>query len=292
MQYHLRDPLGCFESPPNFARQIDAASWRRPRSFVARPRSCLCCGDPHELPRAQEAPAAEGPGSNLGSPRNAVRSPPVRGPTSHRGCGAIHPGASQVGEQVLVACADLIDGRSKTVQEASPLVSCLWCEHLHPGKHPLSVRPACAAGLSTMRSLEMSGAHTLSDEAIDDVLTRTSPGNYALGYMEDHTFSVFFVGRSDSDVRQRLHKWVGMPSRYEKYASPAKASWEVHHRGRFPLDAPALGRVGNAEASYTRFAYSYARSAEEAYAKEWRNYDAFGGNHGLDNKTEPVRAAG
>ena len=61
--------------------------------------------------------------------------------------------------------------------------------------------------------------------------------------------------------------------------------------GDSPVDAPALGRVGNAESSYTRFAYSYARSAGEAYAKEWRNYDAFGGGHGLDNETQPASAA-
>jgi hypothetical protein len=50
--------------------------------------------------------------------------------------------------------------------------------------------------------------------------------------------------------------------------------------------------VRNAETSYTRFAYSYARSAEQAYAEEWRNYDAFGGSHGLDNETQPVSAVG
>lgn len=143
-----------------------------------------------------------------------------------------------------------------------------------------------------MRSLEMSGSYPLSDDAVDEALTRTSPGNYALGYMDGDTFSVFYVGRSDSDVRQRLHEWVGLPSRFENYASPTKASWEVHLRGQLPLDAPALGHVENAESGYTRFAYSYARSAEEACAKEWRNYDAFGGNRGLDNATQPVSAAG
>jgi hypothetical protein len=176
-------------------------------------------------------------------------------------------------------------------QEAAPLVSCFWCGRLHPGEHPLSVCPACAGRYSTMRSLEMSGSYPLSDETIDEALTRTSPGNYALGYMDGATFNVFYVGRSDSDVRQRLHEWVRMPSRYENHASPAKASWGLHRRGPLPVDAPALGRVGNAESSYTRFAYSYARSAEEAYAKEWRNYDAFGGSHGLDNETQPVSVA-
>jgi len=177
------------------------------------------------------------------------------------------------------------------LQDASPIVRCFWCEQLHLGEHPLSVCPACAARYATLRSLEMSGSYPLSDEAIDQALTRTSPGNYALGYMDGDRFDVFYVGRSDSDVRQRLHEWVGMPSRYEKYASPAKAPWGVHRRGPLPLDAPALGRVGNAESSYTRFAYSYARSAEAAYAKEWRNYDSFGGSQGLDNETQPVSAA-
>jgi hypothetical protein len=142
-----------------------------------------------------------------------------------------------------------------------------------------------------MRSLEMSGSFPLSDEAIDDAVMRLSPGNYSLGYLEDNMFRVFFVGRSDSDVRQRLHEWVGMPSRYENYASPAKAPWGLHRQGQLPVDAPALGRVGNAESRYTHFAYSYAPSVEDAYAHEWRNYDAFGGSHGLDNESQPVSAA-
>ncbi len=186
---------------------------------------------------------------------------------------------------------NLTHGRSEIVQEASPVVSCFWCVRLHPGEHPLSVCPACAARYSILRSLEMTGSYPLSDEAIDEVLTRTSPGNYALGYMDGGTFSVFYLGRSDSDVRRRLHEWVGMPSRYEDHASAAKAPWGVRRRGQLPVDAPALGRVGSADSSYTHFAYSYARSAEEAYAKESRNYDAFVGSHGLDNETAPFSAA-
>ena len=138
-----------------------------------------------------------------------------------------------------------------------------------------------------MRSLEMNGSYPLSDEAIDEALTRMSPGNYALGYMDGDTFDVFYVGRSDSDVRQCLHEWVGMPSRYENYASPAKAPWGLHRQGQLPVDAPALGRVGNAESSYTHFAYSYAPSAEAAFEKECRNYDDFGGSGGLDNEAPP-----
>ena len=185
---------------------------------------------------------------------------------------------------------EFTEGRSETGQEAPPLVSCFWCERLHPGEHPLSVCPACTARYSTMQSLEMSGSYPLSDEAIDETLMRTSPGNYALGYMDGDTFIVFYVGRSDGDLRQRLHEWVGMPSRYERHASAAKASWGVRRRGPLPVGAPASARVENAESSYTHFAYSYARSADEAYAKEWRNYDAFGGGYGLDNESEPISA--
>jgi len=177
----------------------------------------------------------------------------------------------------------------RIVQEAPP-VSCFWCERLHPGGHPLSVCPDCTTGLSTMRSLEMSGSFPLSDEAIDETLVRTSPGNYALGYMDGDAFVVCYVGRSDCNLRQRLHDWVGMPSRYESYASPAKAPWGSFRRGPLPLDNPGPARVESAESGYTHFAYSYACCADEAYAKEWRNYDAFGGVHALDNESEPISA--
>jgi len=141
-----------------------------------------------------------------------------------------------------------------------------------------------------MRALEMSGAFPLSDPVIDEMLVRTSPGNYALGYMDGDVFVVFYVGRSDCDLRQRLHEWVGMPSRYERYASRAKAPWGAQCRGMIPVGAPAFARVEAGESSYTHFAYRYADTADEAYAREWRNYDAFGGE-GLDNEAEPTSGA-
>jgi hypothetical protein len=144
-----------------------------------------------------------------------------------------------------------------------------------------------------MRSLEMSGSYPLNDEAIDAALTRTSPGNYALGYMDGDTFCVFYVGRSDSDVRKRLHEWVGTPSRYDRYAPASKAAWASRGSDLMPpgLSAPALGPVGNADSSYTRFAYGYAASAEAAFEKECRNYDDFGGSGDLDNEAPPSREA-
>ena len=173
------------------------------------------------------------------------------------------------------------------MERTPPLVTCFWCERSHPGDYALSICPECTARYSMMRSLEMYGSYPLDDESIDNLVTRTSAGNYALGYLDDDQFSVFYVGRSDSDLRRRLHEWVDTPSRDERYASGAQASWGVHHRTRFPIGAPTLARVGSAASVYTRFAYCYAPSAEEAYAKEWRNYDAFGGRRGLDNQREP-----
>jgi hypothetical protein len=140
-----------------------------------------------------------------------------------------------------------------------------------------------------MRLLEMNGSYPLSDEAVDQTVTRTSPGNYALGYMDGTTFMVFYVGRSDSDVKHRLHKWVGAPSRYERYTPSAKAAWASRRRFLKPLDALALGRARALDGSYTRFAYSYAPSAEAAFERECRNYDDFGRSGELDNEAHPVR---
>jgi hypothetical protein len=139
----------------------------------------------------------------------------------------------------------------------------------------------------------MNGSYPLTHRAIDKMLTRTSPGNYALGYMDGGTFVVFYVGRSDADVRRRLHRWVGAPSRYARYAPSAKAAWGSHRVGILPLDSPLLDRVGAcADSSYTHFAYSYAPSADAAFEEECRNFEDFGGSDALDNETEPVSAAG
>ena len=186
------------------------------------------------------------------------------------------------------------DRPSQMAHEASLQACCFWCETPHPAKHPLSVCPRCVgtarAGRFPMGSLEMSGSYPLTAEAIDERLTRKSPGNYALGYLDSGTFMVFYVGRSDSDLRHRLHEWVGAPSHYDRFAPSSRAAWGVHQRGLLPLDVATQGRVGvEVDSSYTRFAYSYAPSAEEAFAKEWRNYDDFGGSDGLDNAMPPSR---
>lgn len=138
-----------------------------------------------------------------------------------------------------------------------------------------------------MQALAMNGPHPLTDDAVDAVVTRTSPGNYALGYLDGSTFLVFYVGRADRDVRARLHEWVGEPSP-DHYAPAAKAPWMSRCAGIMPLAVPAFGPVGgDADSGYTHFAFSYAPSAEAAYAKEWSNYEEFGRGGDLDNPLPP-----
>lgn len=179
--------------------------------------------------------------------------------------------------------------RAEILQDPPLLAKCVWCERGHTAARSLSVCPVCAARKSTLGALEMNGSYALTGEGIDAALTRTSAGNYALGYMVACAFKVFYVGRSDSDVRQRLHEWVGMPSRYDRYAPASKAAWALrsHPAGFVGIEGPALGNVVSAGSSYTRFAYSYAESAEAAFEKECRNFDDFGGSHELDNEARP-----
>jgi hypothetical protein len=192
---------------------------------------------------------------------------------------------------------DFVDRESPIVRETSRLASCFWCESLHPAERPLSVCPSCV-GTYRPRSyplglLQMNGPYPLTDEAIDDALARTSPGNFALGYMEGTAFVVFYVGRSDSDLKECLHGWVGAPSRYERYAPSTRASCGHRQRGPLPLGTPALDRVGmDVDSSYTRFAYSTTPSADAAFEKECRNYHDFGAGGGLDNEIHPVPLPG
>lgn len=192
----------------------------------------------------------------------------------------------------LQSGSDFNDPTATILHEASREASCFWCEAQHPAERPLSVCPRCTSNYRArsfpLGLLGMEGPYPLTDAAIDETLRRTSPGNYALGYMEDAVFVVFYVGRSDADVRTRLHDWVGAPSRYERYAPSARAPYRSRLRGFPPLDTPALDLVGmGVDSSYTRFAYSYTSSAQAAFTEECRNYHDFGAYRGLDNETHP-----
>ena len=103
-----------------------------------------------------------------------------------------------------------------------------------------------------MINLDMYGPYRFSVNEIDCVVQHVSPGNYALGYMKNpSTFVIQYVGRSDTDVAQRLkqHIWNGE--------------------------------------SYSHFKFSYANLPTDAYYKECKNYHDCDGSKFLNNRNHP-----
>jgi hypothetical protein len=175
--------------------------------------------------------------------------------------------------------------------EVALLVSCSACGRLHAAADALAFDPVCPACARPhpMGMLGMSGSYPLTHGAIDDAVVSRVPGNFALGYEDGGTFLVFYVGRSDTDVRTRLHEWVGVPSRCPRFAPSAQAPWLLQGSGSVALHAPALASAGmGVDSSYTHFAYGYAGSPAAAFAKQCRNYEDFGGSHRLDNAAHPA----
>jgi len=106
-----------------------------------------------------------------------------------------------------------------------------------------------------MAILGMSGPYVFTTEKIDEVVTKKSAGNYALGYTNNEgTFIVKYVGRSDTDLNKELK---------------AKISDK-----------------------YKQFKYSYATSPKAAFEKECHNFHDFGGSAKLHNTYHPGRPHG
>lgn len=103
-----------------------------------------------------------------------------------------------------------------------------------------------------MANSRLKGPYDLTEEGIDNNVTETSPGAYALGKVGDNnTFYISYVGRSDTDINDRLHDWVG---------------------------------------KYKQFKFDYFGSSKSAFEKECNLYHDFGGPEGkLDNKVHPQR---
>lgn len=104
-----------------------------------------------------------------------------------------------------------------------------------------------------MNTLGMNGPLDLNAMKISEAIKAKSPGNYALGYINEHTFMVQYVGRSDSNIHHSLNTWVG---------------------------------------KYPKFKWSYAMSEKEAYDKECQNFHDFGGAESLDNEIHPAKPEG
>lgn len=105
--------------------------------------------------------------------------------------------------------------------------------------------------MNNMASLNMKGPYPLTDEEIDKRITKGRKGNYAYGYKNSEgAFIVKYVGRSDTDLNDRIKHGVG---------------------------------------HYEMFKFSYASSAKEAFEKECQNYHDFGESSRLDNEIHPDR---
>lgn len=105
-----------------------------------------------------------------------------------------------------------------------------------------------------MATLEMQGPYDLTQKEIDRLIPKGMIGNYAYGYKKDNVFIVQYVGRSDTDLHERI----------------------AHGINKYPL-----------------FKFSFAKSEKEAFNKECKNWHDFGGEDGsLDNKIHPDKPVG
>lgn len=101
----------------------------------------------------------------------------------------------------------------------------------------------------------LSETYALTNEKIDQAVTRTSPGVYALDKTTTGGFQVNYVGRADVDLNKRLKAWVG--------------------------------------SKYKFFKFDYATSPKNAFEKECELWHDYGGPQGkLDNEKHPQRPNG
>lgn len=109
-----------------------------------------------------------------------------------------------------------------------------------------------------MASLDMTDeSYPLTIAQIDKQVTKTRPGNYALGFIGDNdAFKVRYVGRSDDDVNERLKDHV------------------------------------NEDREFKKFKFLYATSAKVAFEKECVNYHDYVDTGKLKNKYHPARPKG
>lgn len=101
-----------------------------------------------------------------------------------------------------------------------------------------------------MPFFKMNGPYYLISEEIDKHITKKSIGNYALGCIKDSRFIVRYIGRSDTDLNERLKFWIG---------------------------------------NYEQFKFSYTSSPKQAFEEECLLYHDFGASNELDNTYHPQR---
>ena len=103
-----------------------------------------------------------------------------------------------------------------------------------------------------MAETGLNGPFPLKAVEIDSEITQTSPGVYVLDRShEEGPFHISYVGRSDTDLRARLHEHAG---------------------------------------KYRRFKYAYHSSPEEAFASECRLYHEFNPPSTIAHPPRPIGA--
>ena len=105
-----------------------------------------------------------------------------------------------------------------------------------------------------MAATNLHGPHPLTPDGIDAAVTGVGPGAYALGRHDGETFFVAYVGRSDSDLNDRLKDWTGT--------------------------------------KYKHFKYGFLETSKAAFDKECILFHDFGGTDKLDNEIHPDRPNG
>jgi len=174
------------------------------------------------------------------------------------------------------------NGTSRRAPVAELSVSCCRCDALHRPTTEDAFHPLCERCARDGRALELGTRrfHALSDGSIAGAVGETSPGNFALGYLDGADFTVFYVGRSDSDVSASLHAWVDAPSCPPRRRAAPHAPWHVGTRALGPTSA-------DIDTAYTHFAFCYAPTAIAAFERECRDFHELGGTNGLDNPRHP-----
>lgn len=104
-----------------------------------------------------------------------------------------------------------------------------------------------------MPMLVMRGPFDLVDSEIDSEVTKSSPGNFAFGFIKKNRFYVYYIGRSDTNLNDSLKKLIG---------------------------------------EHKMFKFSYAKSPKEAFEKECIDFHEFGGLKKLYNKNHPKKPDG
>lgn len=76
-----------------------------------------------------------------------------------------------------------------------------------------------------MVSTDWTESFPLNTQTINTVVTKTSSGAYALGRQIGYAFYVDYVGRSDTDLAERLKFWIGRYTHFQAgyYGSPLDA---------------------------------------------------------------------